>query len=149
MTCEEGVSIRFATFDAFAIWFRLWWGREPTAREVWLYLATRTSEAPAPTTQQQAEPSPYPASDYAVGQWWFKELEQLWNATTDSVVTHDMKRAAKVAMGAFKATQSGQRAGVAEGCEHDWDFHLESADGKEAVFTCHKCGAEKTSGACK
>lgn len=43
MTREEAVSIRYATFDAFAIWFRLWWGREPTAREVWLYLATRTS----------------------------------------------------------------------------------------------------------
>ncbi|BAO04694.1 hypothetical protein [Ralstonia phage RSK1] len=57
MTREEAVSIRFATFDAFAIWFRLWLGREPTAREVWRYLATRTSEAPAPTTQQQAEPS--------------------------------------------------------------------------------------------
>lgn len=53
MTREAVVSIRFASFDDFAIWFRLWWGREPTAREVWRYLATRTSEVPAPATQQQ------------------------------------------------------------------------------------------------
>lgn len=137
MTHEEAVSTRYATFDAFAIWFRLWCGREPTAREVWLYLATRTSEAPAPTTQQRAEPRTFmekwsaaikslPMSDQqaaqqraepAADEWAEFEtaLKQYAEAChrSESCSAMDAARARVCAIFS-RAAQSGQRAGVAE-----------------------------------
>lgn len=37
-------------------------------------------------------------SEYSPDQWWFKELEKIWTLSVGEGVTHDMKRAAHIAM---------------------------------------------------
>ncbi len=44
--------------------------------------------------------------DYNSSQWWFKELEGIWNADLGSAITHDMKRAAKVAINMVKEVEA-------------------------------------------
>ena len=57
---------------------------------------------------QPQQATPYPASEYGVDQWWFKEMVALWCAIPGSTITHDQKRAAKIAVHAVQALIAAQ-----------------------------------------
>jgi hypothetical protein len=88
-------------------------GRLPTEQEIW-DAGVRSGMRRAEAAQQQADPEPYAASEYDIGQWWLKELDGLFVASIGSAITADMKRAAKVAINAFKAVKQQVEPGTDE-----------------------------------
>jgi hypothetical protein len=44
--------------------------------------------------------------EYKSSQWWYKELENIWCGSVGSGITHDMKRAAKVAINMVKELEA-------------------------------------------
>ena len=64
--------------------------KTPMARSI---LAPK-QEAPCKAEQD----APYPLSDYALDQWWVKEMEYIFNAPVKPALTDNLKRAIHVAL---------------------------------------------------
>ena len=47
----------------------------------------------------------YTVSEYDSSQWWFKELEKIWELKIEGQITADMKRAAHVACSLMRAIE--------------------------------------------